>query len=326
MTQGTDGRLRVALLAENNERAEFRSLLEQQDISIVLEHSLGGSLPESWNGAEVLLVGIGDRYDVKQLEALLKRSPVPVLLSHGGVGHGQIWHRRLLGKLQTLATRAMPGAALHSRQSRPELHVVQDSALAGVGSPWLVVLGASIGGPKAVTRLLSALPADLPVAFLLAQHISETFQDLLVEQLDRCSDWPVALLGDAQMLRAGEVWLVPAECRIEVQADGSVKRLSQVWGSTCRPDIDDVLARASEAFGSRCGAILLSGLGKDGAAGCGAVAERGGFVWAQSAESCVIANLPDTIRRSCDVELSGTPEELARALSARCQLASACIN
>ena len=45
--------------------------------------------------------------------------------------------------------------------------------------------------------------------FLLAQHISESFQDLLVEQLDRCSQWPVALLGETQLVERGQVWLVP---------------------------------------------------------------------------------------------------------------------
>jgi chemosensory pili system protein ChpB (putative protein-glutamate methylesterase) len=203
---------------------------------------------------------------------------------------------------------------------------VQGQPDGGPESPWLIVLGASIGGPKAVARFLQVLPVDLPVTFLLAQHISEAFQELLAEQLDRCSRWPVALLGDYQALEPGQVWLVPSECRIEVDEKGVVRRSPRAWQSTQRPDIDAILHTVARLFRARCGVILFSGLGKDGAHGCESVSKYGGFVWAQSPESCVIPNMPDAARRCCQVELSGSPEQLAQALATRCQLASVSIN
>jgi chemosensory pili system protein ChpB (putative protein-glutamate methylesterase) len=136
----------------------------------------------------------------------------------------------------------------------------------------------------------------------------------------------VAVLGDSQTVEAGQVWLVPSECRIDIDERGVRRRNEQTWQSAQRPDIDALLHRVARVFRSRCGVILFSGLGKDGSRGCQAITRNGGFVWAQSSESCVIPNMPDAARRCCEVELSGSPEELARALATRCQAAQLGLN
>ncbi len=326
MAETPPAALRVALLAQDRQRGELRALLENEGIDVVLEGSFSFPLPDSWNGAEVLLVDMEDTPMRHEVESVLQQAPVPVLLNAGGIGGTSIWHRRLVSKLQTLANRAIPSAYIKKDRQRPDLHLVQEGGTADDGVMWFVVLGASIGGPKAVARFLQALPPDLPVVLLLAQHISESFQDLLVEQLDRCSQWPVALLGESQVIDSGQVWLVPSERRIEFDSSGAIRRTSDGWLSTQKPDIDAVLQTAASSFGSRCGAIMFSGLGKDGTRGCESVSERGGFIWAQSAESCVIPNMPEAARRCCRVEFSGTPEELAQALVGQCRLEQVSIN
>lgn len=326
MDETPQAALRVALLAQDFERGEFRALLEDEGIEVVVDGRVELPLPDDWNGAEVLLVDLDDNPERQQVEGVLRQSPVPVLLNAGGVGSSIIWHRRLVGKLQTLANRAVPNARIGAPSLRPDLQLVSGQQEIGPDTTWMVVLGASIGGPKAVARFLKALPVDLPVTLMLAQHISEAFQDLLVEQLDRCSAWPVALLGDSQTIEPGQVWLVPAECSIEIDEKGAVRRSDHTWQSSHRPDIDAVLYTVARIFGERCGVILFSGLGADGTRGCDAVAQNGGFIWAQSAESCVISNMPEAARRCCQVELSGTPEELAQALVERCQLGHVSIN
>jgi chemosensory pili system protein ChpB (putative protein-glutamate methylesterase) len=231
-----------------------------------------------------------------------------------------------MGKLRTLASWSVPSASIGVQRSRSDSRVLESRNVEGSEMPALVVLGASIGGPRGVARFLRALPDDLPVGFLLAQHISEAFQDLLVEQLDRCSGWSVGLLGVEQTIGNGQVWLVPAESGITLDAGGGIRRNEQPWSSAHRPDIDRVLQNVAGVLGSRCGAIMFSGLGNDGIRGCGSIVQHGGFVWAQSSESCVISNMPENARRSCNVELSGSPEELAQALTARCQMQPPGIN
>jgi len=319
MNEAPQATLRVALLADRVERNEIRVLLENQGIEVVLDGDFGLSLPTVWNEADVLLLGLQDQLDRERIEDVLRQSPVPVLINRGGIGNSDIWQRRLVGKLRVLAVRGVPNAIIRARRHQPQFRVVQDNKSAESETPWLVVLGASIGGPKAVARFLQALPSKLPVTFLLAQHISASFQGLLVEQLDRCSAWPVAMLGEGQNIEPGQVWMVPARNRIEMNAGGTIRRSDRAWESTQRPDINAVLRSTAETFGAQCGAIMFSGLGKDGTQGCASISRCGGFVWAQSSESCVISNMPEAARRSCKVELSGTPEQLAQALTGRCK-------
>jgi len=318
--------LRVALLAEKCERDKFRALLESEGMEVVLDDGFDLPLPHVLNGAEVLLVDMTGRPDRYQVQGILNQSPVPVLLNQGGIGRSMSWQRRLVGKLQTLANRSLLDAGSKALYSRPELRVVHDLSNGKTEVPWLVVLGASIGGPLAVARFLQALPDKLPLVLLLAQHISESYQDLLAGQLDRCSAWPVAVLGEEQTLEAGQVWVVPSDSHIEMGKDGVIRRSRESWDSAHRPDIDTVLKSAAKIFGTRCGAIIFSGLGQDGSLGSAAVAEHGGFVWTQSSESCVIASMPEATRLSCNVEFSGTPEQLAQVLVTSCQAESTSIN
>jgi len=326
MDEASQAVLRVALLAEKCEREKFRALLESEGMEIVLDDGFELPLPDILNGAQVLLVDTNDRSDRYQVQDVLDQSPVPVLLNQGGIGNSIVWHRRLVGKLQALANWPAPEASSGLLHSRPELRVVHGQSSGKTDIPWLVVLGASIGGPRSVAQFLQALPDNLPVVLLLAQHISESCQDLLAEQLDRCSGWQVALPGEEQALEAGQMWIVPSESHIEMGADGAIRRSGAAWDSVHRPDINAVLKSAAETFGTRCGAIMFSGLGQDGSLGCATIAEHGGFVWTQSSESCVIAGMPEAARRSCTVELSGTPAQLAQALVTRCQSESASIN
>ena len=319
MDRAPQATLRVALLAETVERKEMRMLLENQGIDVVFEGDCGLTLPTAWNEADVVLLTARDLLERKQIQDALQKSPLPVLLNQGGIGLSESWRRRLVSKLRVLAVRGVPNALNRSRHPRPEFRLVADSGSDRRKIPWLVVLAASIGGPKAVACFLQALPEKLPVTFLLAQHISEAFQDLLVEQLDRCSAWPVAMLGEGQNIEPGQVWMVPAKNRIELNSRGTIRRSARTWESMQRPDINAVLRGAADAFGAQSGAIMFSGLGKDGTQGCASISRRGGFVWTQSSESCVISNLPEAARRSCKVELSGTPEQLAQALAGRCK-------
>ena len=137
--------LRVGLLADARQRSGFRAFLERQGVQVVLDAQPGAPLPQSWNDAQVLLVAISDSVAALQLESLMQRSPVPVVLNRGGIGRSESWGRGLLGKLEVLA-----GAGPHNR---PELRVIPLAQSGNRSAARIVVLGGSLGGPKAVARL-----------------------------------------------------------------------------------------------------------------------------------------------------------------------------
>jgi chemosensory pili system protein ChpB (putative protein-glutamate methylesterase) len=306
--------LRVALIAKAEATPGFSALLQDHGMDVVLDRRPGAPMPRDWNGAQVALVDLSGEVSPSLIQELLEESPVPVLLNHGGLGTTERWNGRLLAKLRELTGRAAPEG-----HQWPDLRVVEGCASDQPAPPRLVVLCGSMGGPRAVARFLQKLPAELPVALLLAQHISASFEELLVEQLRRCGGWRIAMLDEEQHLETGTVWVLPAASRVTVEAGGVARRRNEAWDSVQKPDMNAALSGAAEVFGAECGAIMFSGLGGDGAQGCAKVIEQGGFVWTQSPESCVISNLPEAAMRSGRIEFSGTPEQLACALASRCR-------
>ena len=176
------------------------------------------------------------------------------------------------------------------------------------------VLGASLGGPQAVRQFLMAIKKDLPVAFVLAQHIGENHISLLAEQLDRVTKFKVFPGYNGHMIRHYEVILAPAGKNIHITDDGYISLSDQEENAIYSPCINDVMMAVAERYGNMAGTIVFSGMGDDGAIGCQSVAENGGIVWAQDVDSCVISSMPDQARKTNNVTFSANPRRLADEL------------
>jgi chemotaxis response regulator CheB len=173
------------------------------------------------------------------------------------------------------------------------------------------VLGASIGGPQAVKQFLARLPKDLPVCFILAQHIGVGFVNLLAEQLSRVTNLKVTTPDDGMVLEKGHLVVAPVDKRINFSERGVISMEDIKQRSIYSPSIDDVMTVVAKHYGADANAIIFSGMGNDGTAGCHLIAQKGGMVWAQEPKSCVISSMADSVRYADIVSLSATPEELA---------------
>lgn len=173
------------------------------------------------------------------------------------------------------------------------------------------VLGASIGGPQAVKQFLARLPKDLPVCFILAQHIGVGFVNLLAEQLSRVTSVRVTTPENGMVLEKGHLVVAPVDKRINFSERGVISMEDITQRSIYSPSIDDVMTVVSKHYGEDANAIIFSGMGNDGTAGCHLIAQKGGMVWAQEPKSCVISSMADSVRFADIVSLSATPEELA---------------
>ncbi len=176
------------------------------------------------------------------------------------------------------------------------------------------VLGASLGGPQAVRAFLSRLSGESPIAFVLAQHIGEGFDQLLASQLDRETALHVVCARAGARLRHGDVLLAPLDQSLRIDRDGCVALHPLAERGIYSPSIDEVMHEVAQRYGVNAGAIVFSGMGDDGIEGARAIAAEGGVVWAQDAASAVISSMPDHARRAGVVSLSGPPESLADQL------------
>jgi two-component system chemotaxis response regulator CheB len=161
--------------------------------------------------------------------------------------------------------------------------------------PRVVVIGSSTGGPPALTAVLEALSPSLDsIPVLIAQHMPAMFTAVLAERLARATGRETKEGADGELLQPGTVYVAPGNHHMTISRGGP-PRLSVKKGPPvhfCRPAIDPLFATAAAVFGPATLAIVLTGMGQDGAAGALAVANAGGSVIAQDEASSVVWGMP----------------------------------
>ncbi len=158
-----------------------------------------------------------------------------------------------------------------------------------------VVVAASTGGPNALERFVSALPADLAVPVLIVQHMPAPFPRLLAERLARTSQVPIAEAHDGEAIVNGRVYLAPGGRHLAVGGTPSAPAVVLDDGpaeNSCRPAADKLFRTAAAVWGSGVVAVVLTGMGRDGVRGCARVREYGGTVLVQDRASSVVWGMP----------------------------------
>jgi two-component system, chemotaxis family, protein-glutamate methylesterase/glutaminase len=159
----------------------------------------------------------------------------------------------------------------------------------------MVAIGVSTGGPNALQYLLSQLPEDFPGCLLIVQHMPEGFTEMFARRLDESSAIEVKEAQSGDLLLAGRALICPGNRHMKVRrmAHGDIAvlvDLPRVNGH--RPSVDVLFQSVAQEFGNNSVAILMTGMGEDGAAGLGAIQAAGGITLAQSPDTCVVDSMP----------------------------------
>jgi two-component system chemotaxis response regulator CheB len=159
----------------------------------------------------------------------------------------------------------------------------------------LVAIGISTGGPQALEFLLAQLPPDFPGAIVVVQHMPEGFTEMFARRLNELCSLRVKEAQSGDALQAGRVLICPGSRHIKVKrlTMGDIVVLNddeRVNGH--RPSVDVLFNSVAEEFGPQAVAVIMTGMGDDGAEGLGAVKKAGGMTIAQSEESCVVYGMP----------------------------------
>jgi chemotaxis methyl-accepting protein methylase/chemotaxis response regulator CheB len=145
-----------------------------------------------------------------------------------------------------------------------------------VRSASVIGMCASTGGPKVLAHLLDGFPADYPIPLLVVQHISAGFTDGLAQWLDQAVRVPVGIAANGAGVGAG-VWIAPEGAHLTLSATGQLLLDRHTSAGRHRPSGDVLLKSIAAAAGKAGVAVVLSGMGSDGAAGAAAVHSVGGI-------------------------------------------------
>ncbi|TME43860.1 MAG: chemotaxis response regulator protein-glutamate methylesterase [Chloroflexi bacterium] len=291
-------------------------------------------------------VEMPDMDGLTALRHLMARYPRPVVMLSSQTQHGAITTLRALS-IGAVDFVAKPSGAISldfSRVREELLQKIRGAALARVRAQvastrrtpeatrvprakypgafeHLVVIGCSTGGPRALAALVPELPAEAPTAYLIVQHMPAGFTRSLAERLDASGPIAVreAVAGDR--LEGGTALVAPGDYHLRLSPSGAVEldQAARVHG--VRPSVDVALESVSERFGSKTVAVILTGMGQDGAAGAAVVRQAGGYVLAEDESTCVVWGMPRAVvERGLAhrvAPLDGIAEAIASIVSAR---------
>jgi len=181
-----------------------------------------------------------------------------------------------------------------SEKAEHEVRVAEIRGLADA-SARLVAIASSTGGPAALQTLFSAIREVPDAAFVVAQHMPPGFTRSLAARLNDCSPLTIYEAEDGDPVRAGTVLLCPGGKNLLLEQNGDqivVRVVSPPKSQIYTPSADALFASAAALYGPDLLAVVLTGMGNDGAAGVVQVFASGGRILCESRQSCVVFGMP----------------------------------
>lgn len=163
-----------------------------------------------------------------------------------------------------------------------------------MGNYAIVVIGASAGGIQALTQLVRQLPADLPAALFIVQHLYAEMLSTLPELLANASPWPAFHPRDGQTIQLGQIYVAPPNYHLLLRMPGLISLSQGPRENLHRPAIDPLFRTAARTYGARVVGVLLTGSKEDGAAGLWAVKMRGGLALVQDPADAQFPEMPQS--------------------------------
>lgn len=271
-------------------------------------------LARAGNGPRVVMLSAATRRGAREtLEALARGAVDYVCKPAADPAARAQFERELVDKLRALGRSALPrvppapagrpavGTPDAVRSVRPgDGPPGPDRASGYRGRPTLVGIAASTGGPQALGVVLQGLTRPFPVPILITQHMPPGFTAALADHLARTTGHPCSEARAGEIVEAGHVYVAPGDRHLVV-ASGSPIRV-QLDDSPprhfCRPAADPMFESMADHVGGGAVAVVLTGMGRDGAEGAARIAARGGVVVAQDEATSIVWGMPGATVRA----------------------------
>jgi two-component system chemotaxis response regulator CheB len=161
----------------------------------------------------------------------------------------------------------------------------------------VVLIGTSTGGPVALQKVLTGLPANFSKPIVLIQHMPASFTGAFAERLDKLCNISVKLAEDGDLLKPGQALLAPGGQQLMLDR-GRVRVLDGDDRVNYKPCVDITFASAAKHYPGKALGIVLTGMGSDGKDGAALMKETGSSIWAQDQKTCVIYGMPMAIAKA----------------------------
>lgn len=225
----------------------------------------------------------------------------------GGLTRSSLASSRLASSNADLAARPRFGGAastpLPAQTSQPAAVLIERKSVPRrTGKSYqLLAIGTSTGGPVALQKVLSALPANFPHPIILIQHMPGTFTAAFAARLNTLCQISVKEAEDGDVLRPGHAYLAPGGRQMLLDGRPGAVRLRIIDGNdkvNYKPCVDITFASAAKIYGGKVLAVVLTGMGADGREGARLLKDQGANIWAQDEETCVVYGMPQAVAKA----------------------------
>jgi two-component system, chemotaxis family, protein-glutamate methylesterase/glutaminase len=179
----------------------------------------------------------------------------------------------------------------------------------------LVAIASSAGGLRALTEVLSSLPADFPASIAVVQHLDPRHRSLMADILNRKSRLPIKQAEEGDRVQPGSVFIAPPDRHLLVNADGMLSLSRAELVHFVRPSADLLFESVAASFKDRAIAVMLTGTGSDGATGVQAIKKMGGTVIAQDEGTSEFFGMPGAAIQTGAVDFVLPLKEIGPALT-----------
>ncbi len=278
----------------------------------------------AWNGSEAVKHCAEDVPDlilmdlimpemngVDATEKIMQSTPCPILIVTASVGmnSGLVFEAMGKGAIDAISTPLFSGSeesgASESLLRKVSMIEVLTQPIKSSRKPRkqaplfgakkgenLVVIGSSSGGPEALAKILKGLPKDFQAAVVIVQHVDAQFSEGLAKWLDQQTPLTVRLAKDGEKPQKGEVLLAGTDDHLVMSKDGILGYTPEPKNMPYRPSVDVFWHSLSEHQTDNVTAVLLTGMGKDGAQGMLELKEQGVHTIVQDEKSCAVFGMP----------------------------------
>lgn len=242
----------------------------------------------------VVVSGVSEKKDVAKAFDLIEAGALAAIEKPVGFGHAdyQRLAKDFISTVKTmsevkLVKRRTPLTYKNLKEHLPAQETIEKNS--GIE---IVVIGASTGGPSVIQSILKELPENFPVPVVIAQHIAPGFLAGLMQWLSRTTKMKVEIAEDRQKLKPGGIYLCPEGKQTGFSSRQNLKVVQFEHPSNLAPSVSYLFQSAADVFGKRAIAVLLTGMGQDGALEMRLIKEAGGLTIAQDAETSVVHGMP----------------------------------
>lgn len=182
-----------------------------------------------------------------------------------------------------------------------------------------LAIGASTGGPVALQKVLTALPATFPYPVVLVQHMPGTFTNAFAQRLDNHCKISVKEAENGDILKPGHAYLAPGGQQMLIEGSASSPKIMIADGSlsdkvSYKPSVDVTFGTLAKVYGGDVLGVILTGMGADGREGCRLLKGRGAKIWAQDQDSCVVYGMPQAVASADISEKSISIDNMASCI------------